>query len=138
MSPQSTTSVVSAYAELAERMERYFEAFHHSDAGKLAQLFHPRALYAFADGEALQHLDMATYLPIVAARPAPALRGENSDARVLSIELAGERTALVKAACRMNGKRYLDFLSFLRIEGRWQIVAKVFHLVSEESAPCRT
>jgi hypothetical protein len=126
------------YGLLLETMERYFDAFHRSDARQLATLFHPGALYAFAEGERLKQLDMATYFPIVAARLAPASRGEARDDRVLALEFAGPRTALVKAECRIAGKRYLDFLSFLKLDGRWQIVAKVFHVEAEEVLPCRT
>jgi len=126
------------FQAILDRMELYFDAFHKSDARQLATLFHPRALYAFADGDALKQLDMATYLPIVAGRPAPASQGKARDDRVLSIEFAGPRTALVKAECRLAGRHYLDFLSFLRLDGRWHIIAKVFHVDTEEVAPCRT
>jgi hypothetical protein len=119
-------------------LELYFDAFHRSDAEQLARLFHPGALYAFADGEALKQLDMATYLPIVAARPAPASQGKTRDDRVLAIEFAGPRTALARVESRSAGKHYLDFLSLLKLDGRWQIVAKVFHVDSLEVTACRT
>jgi 4-oxalocrotonate tautomerase len=126
------------YDEVCALMERYFEAFHHSDAGALAELFHPRALYAFSDGGTLKQLDMATYLPIVAARPAPASRGLARDGRVLAIEFAGPATALVKAESRIAARHFIDFLSLLKLDGRWWIVAKVFHVDVEEERSCPT
>ena len=128
------SATAADFAAVLALLERYFEAFQHSDARALGELFHPGALYAFADGASLKQLDMATYLPIVAARPSPASRGEARDDRVLALEFAGPATALVKAECRLNGKHYVDFLSLLKLEGRWRIVSKVFHVESEVRA----
>lgn len=132
--PSATTADFAAVLEL---LERYFEAFQHSDARALGELFHPGALYAFADGESLKQLDMPTYLPIVAARPSPASRGEARDDRVLALEFAGPATALAKVESCIAQKHYVDFLSLLKLEGRWRIVAKVFH-VDSEVRPCPT
>jgi hypothetical protein len=138
MHPARPAATAEDFRALTACMELYFDAFHRSDARQIATLFHPGALYAFADGDALKQLDMANYLPIVAARPAPARQGRSRDDRVLSIEFAGPRTALVQAECRIAGKRYHDFLSFLKLNQRWQIVAKVFHVELEEVPACPT
>ena len=65
---------------------RYFDGLYRSDADLLRTVFHPQALYACAT-EGLVTMDMATYLPRVAARPAPASRGDSRHDRVLSVEL---------------------------------------------------
>jgi hypothetical protein len=91
-------------------------------------LFHPSALYGFVEGEQLRRLDMPTYLPLVALRPSPAAAGRTRDDRVLALDFAGPTTALARVECNIVGKHFVDFLSLLRIEGRWQIVAKVFHV----------
>jgi len=129
--PLRPCATAADFAAVLALLERYFEAFQHSDARALGELFHPGALYAFADGESLKQLDMATYLPIVAARPAPASRGEGRDDRVLSLEFAGPATALATVESRIAGKHYVDFLSLLKLAGRWRIVSKVFHVESE-------
>lgn len=126
-----SSATAADFAAVLALLERYFEAFQHSDARALGELFHPGALYAFADGASLKQLDMATYLPIVAARPSPASRGEARDDRVRALEFAGPATALATVECRLNGKHYVDFLSLLKLEGRWRIVSKVFHVESE-------
>jgi hypothetical protein len=133
---QEAPAAARDYGEVCALMERYFEAFHHSDARALAGLFHPGALYAFSDGGTLKQLDMATYLPIVAARPTPASRGLARAGRVLAIEFAGPATALVKAESRSAPRHFVDFLSLLKLDGRWWIVAKVFHVDVEEARPC--
>jgi len=116
-----------------ELLELYFDAFHRSDAEQLGRLFHPSALYGFVEGDKLRRLDMPTYLPIVASRPSPAAAGRTRDDRVLALDFAGPTTALARVECNVFGKHFVDFLSLLRIEGRWQIVAKVFHVDVEEA-----
>src|SRR3546814_19722700 len=69
------------YADVVAVLQTYFDGLHHSDTGRLRQVFHPRAHYVTAtagaaDGEAPLHLTMAEYFPIVDARPSPASRGE--------------------------------------------------------------
>lgn len=46
--------------------------------------------------------------------------------RILSIDCVGD-AAMVKAEMDMGSVKYIDYLSFLRIEGRWWIVNKIFH-----------
>ena len=48
------------------------------------------------------------------------------ESRILSIDCAGD-AAMVKAEMDFGKVKYVDYLSFLRIEGRWWIVNKIFH-----------
>lgn len=122
------------YAEIVEALTRYFDGLHHSDAGKLAGLFHPQAIYACASEGSLTHLTMDAYLPMVAKRPSPASRGETRKDRIVSIEFAGPVTALARVECAIGPKSFTDLLSFVRLEGRWHIIAKVFHFDLAEPA----
>lgn len=117
----------AAYVEVAALLARYFDGLHHSDARALAELFHPAALYACASDGSLLALTMAQYLPLVAGRLSPASRGQPRDDHIDSIEFAGPVTALARVRCTIAPKRFSDLLTLVRLDGRWQIVAKVFH-----------
>lgn len=107
-------------------LQQYFDGLYYSDADRLAQVFHPQATYACAtDGQLLQ-LDMARYLPIVAARPAPASRGDARTDEVLSVEFIGDTAALAKVRCRIGPKHFTDLLNLIQLDGHWRIIAKVF------------
>ena len=71
---------------------------------------------------------MAEYLPIVAAREAPSSRGEARTDAIESIEFAGPATALARVRCSIGPKRFTDLLTLVHTDGRWQIIAKVFHV----------
>ena len=108
-------------------MQLYFDGLYHSDTRRLREVFHPKAIYACATEGSLVHLTMEEYFPIVDARPSPASRGEAREDAIVSIELAGPVTAFVHAKCAIGPKRFSDFLTFVKVEGRWRILAKVFH-----------
>lgn len=123
-----TTSVDNeGHDEIRATLTDYFDGLHHSDAERLSRVFHPAAIYACATDGTLTHLTMDTYLPIVAARPSPGSRHETRHDRIMSIELAGDVTASARVTCSIGPKRFTDFLSLIHIDGRWQIIAKVFH-----------
>ena len=122
------------FAEIAAALGDYFDGLHHSDADRLGQLFHPQAIYACGTEGSLTHLTMAEYLPMVAKRPSPASRGEPRRDRTISIEFAGPVTALARVECAIGPKRFTDLLSFIRLDGRWRLIAKVFHFDLDEVA----
>ena len=57
----------------------------------------------------------------------PRLGGQPRTDRVLSIELVGPVTALARLQCSIAPKHFIDLLTLLWLDGRWQIVSKVFH-----------
>ena len=124
----------NAFAEIIGVLGDYFDGLYLGDTGILSRVFHPRAIYATAAGGRLLTLGMDDYLPVVAGRPAPAGRGEPRQDRILSIEFAGPVTALAKVECAIQPRRFIDFLTLVRVDGRWQIIAKVFHFDTEPEA----
>jgi hypothetical protein len=134
-----TATAAEAEAEaIAAVLQAYFDGLYTSDAAALAEVFHPAAIYATAVGGTLVHHDMATYLPIVAAREAPAARGEARRDRIVAIDLVGPVTALAKVECAIGDRLFTDLLTLVLVDGRWQVIAKVFHYEIEEMASCRT
>lgn len=116
-----------AYAEVADALVDYFDGLYHSDTKRLARIFHPKAIYACATEGELLHLTMDAYFPVVDKRPSPASRGEPRADRIVSIEFAGSVTAFVRLNCAIGPKFFTDLLTLVRLDGRWQIMSKVFH-----------
>jgi hypothetical protein len=72
-------------------------------------------------------MTMAEYFPMVDARPSPESRGELRTDRVVSIDLVGPVTAIARVECSIGPKHFTDLLTLVHVDGRWQIIAKVFH-----------
>jgi hypothetical protein len=105
----------------------YFDGLYYSDTTRLREVFHPKAQYVCATEGTLTHLGLDQYLPMVDKRPSPASRGETRADRIISIEFAGPVTAFARVECAIGPKFFSDFLTFVFIDGRWQIISKVFH-----------
>jgi hypothetical protein len=89
--------------------------------------FHAKGRYATVNQGVPLLLDVEEYLQIVANRQSPKERGDLRLYTVSAAQFAGDTTALVVLKSRMFEKEYTDYISFLRIDDRWQIIAKVFH-----------
>jgi hypothetical protein len=115
------------YPEIIALLSDYFDGLYHSDSVLLARVFHPSAQYFCASDGTLLHLTMPEYFPIVAQRASPASRNEIRRDKILSIELAGPVSAFVRLECAIGPKFFTDLLTLVKLDGRWQIISKVFH-----------
>ena len=127
----------SHYEEILRLLADYHDGLYHLDVERLRGVFAPRATYAaIVDGSPLS-LTIEAYFDRLASRTAPAEEGVDSRPRVRSIRFAGENTALAEVTSSMFGHDYHDFLSLLRIDGRWRVQSKVFegtpHPVGKEA-----
>jgi hypothetical protein len=50
--------------------------------------------------------------------------------RVASIDLAGTVATVRLELTNLNGARYTDMFTLLKVDGEWKIISKVFHLHS--------
>ncbi|WDI32218.1 nuclear transport factor 2 family protein [Hyphococcus flavus] len=114
------------FAAINGVLRNYYDGLYHCDVALLKTVFHENAHYhTTSPGEHL-HYDMETYFGVIAERMPPAA-GEAYGYEVETIRFAGNDTAFAILKCEMMGKRFTDFLSFIRENNEWRIVAKVFH-----------
>lgn len=121
------------FAGVVAALQTYFDGLHHSDTRRLAQVFHPEARYCSATSGELLHLGMERYFSVVDQRPSPASRGQPRTDRILSMGFAGPVTAFASVECSIAPRHFTDFLTLVRLDGRWQIVSKVFHFEEEKA-----
>ncbi len=124
-------AVAGDFQVVAGVMAVYFDGLHFSDSKRLAQIFHPRAQYVCVTDGTLLYRDMATYFPIVDARASPASLGELRRDEIISLEFAGPVTARATVRCSIGTRNFIDFLTLVKLDGRWQIISKVFHYKEE-------
>ncbi len=124
-----------AFDDVVALMQAYFEGLHRADSATLATVFHGEARYVNATpGDEMNH-DMPTYFGIVDGRTSPADRGDLRDDRIVSITFGGYAMAFVVARMTMMDRDYLDYLTLIRADGRWQIIAKVFFYTERNEVP---
>lgn len=108
-------------------LQIYLDGLHHSDTRRLGQALHPAARYVTATAGSLVNLSVAEYLPIVEQRPSPASKAEPREERIVSIEFAGPVTAFARLECTIAPRSFIDLLTLVFVDDRWQIISKVFH-----------
>ena len=118
--------------DVKEKLHLYFDALYYSDVEKLERVFHPQAIYATADEVPLLYRNMDQYFPVVAARQSPASRQELRRDAIDSIEFAGANTAFARVRCSIGDRDFVDFLTLVRIKGRWRIIAKIFQIIENQ------
>lgn len=123
------------HEEVRAVIDAYCRGVYRGDIGVLRSVFDPRALlFANVRGEAyFRPLD--EYLAVVAARQSPEALGQAFGMKSICVEVTGE-IAFAKVDCPMFDFHYIDYLSFVRQDGRWKIVNKTFTDVSPR-APAR-
>ncbi len=104
----------------------YFDGLYEGDVAKLARVFNEKASLFIENDGALTALPVPQWLERVAGRPSPASTNAKRNDRILMIDVTGSVNALVKVTCMMDPVVYVDYLSLIKFDGRWQIVAKAY------------
>ena len=102
-------------------VQDYFDGLHHGDVKKLRAIFHPDA---FLKAPGLRR-SLEEWLDAVSSRPVPELQGLPYDYKLLAIEIIKDQ-AMVKLECPLFDHFYVDYLGFLKENGRWLIVNKMY------------
>lgn len=120
------TTIDDEQRALAAAIDTYLDGFYEGDASKLASVFHPScALTQSVDG-VLHIIRREQWLEMIRQRRSPAALGLPRADEVLSIEVITSSMAQVKLKCAMAPCRFTDLLSMLKLDGRWQVVQKVY------------
>ena len=123
---------MSAYVEVTDVLQRYFDGLYACDVEQLRDVFHPGAIYATADEEPLLVRSVQEYMAVVSRREASATRGEERRDFIDDIEFAGANTARARVRCSIGARDFVDFLTLIRTDGRGRIMAKIFQIIDTE------
>jgi hypothetical protein len=114
--------------EIRAAAETYLDGLYEGDVAKLGAVFHPTcALTAIVDGK-LSNIPRDQWFELVKNRESPQAAGKARDDMILAIDLIGPEMAHVKLKCAVPPRYFTDILSFLKIDGRWQIAQKVYRV----------
>lgn len=122
---------VSDFAGVQEVLQTYFDALYACDVDLLAEVFHPRAIYATADESPALYRDMPTYFWVVRGRTPPAASADPRRDIIDEIAFAGANAAAVRVRCTLGARDFVDLLTLVRDDGRWRIIAKVFQIIEK-------
>jgi hypothetical protein len=111
---------------IRDTVQLYLDGLYEGDAEKLASSFHPTSALTYeADGK-ITILPRDEWLAAVRARPSPRSQGLSREDEILTIDQSSPTAAFVKLKCAIPPRFFTDYLSLLKVEGRWQVAQKVF------------
>ncbi len=114
--------------EIRETIQVYFDCMYESSAAKTHAVFHPNAKITGYLPNGLQQMTVGDFTGFVAGqKPSAKEKGEKARLDVLSLELAGS-TAVARVRDDYLGMTFLDTLSFLKVDEKWSIYNKLFHV----------
>ncbi len=110
---------------IRQTIDSYFQGHATGEGHYQAQAFHPKAtLFWVRDGK-LNERPSAEY--IAAHNGTPAQDEAERKRRIVSIDISGT-AALVKVELDYPRALIYDYMSMLKIDGRWQIINKTFYV----------
>jgi Putative lumazine-binding len=110
-------------------VQTYLDGLHEGDADKLASVFHDTSALTYEQDGKLVVLPREQWLKAVRERPKPKDMGLPRDDVILMVDQSGPTTAFVKVKCQIPPRFFTDYLSLLKIDGRWVVAQKVFATV---------
>jgi len=123
----------SDVAEIEKVLQVYFDGLYEGDTKKLAEAFHPAShLYSAASDGKAADLPRGDWLKWIESRESAKKKGSARADRIVSIDFSGPMTAFAKVECQLPPRYFTDYLTLLKIDGRWQVIAKAFHTVTKE------
>lgn len=123
----------SDVAAIEKVLQVYFDGLYEGDTKKLGEAFHPASHLYSADGDGkAADLPRAEWFKLVESRPSAKSKGSERGDRIVSIDFAGPATAFAKVECQIQPRYFTDYLTLLKVDGRWQVISKSFHAVTKE------
>ncbi len=118
--------------EAATRL--YLDGLYEGDVEKLAASFHETSALTHEAGGKLTIVPREEWLAMVRNRPSPQARGLARHDEILMVDQSSPTTAFVKVKCAIPPRFFVDYLSFLKVDGRWRVAQKVFSVRTEDAA----
>jgi len=114
--------------EIKEALKLYFDGSFESSGEKIATVFNGAAHVYGHDGDgALRDMDIDSFVKLVESgasrKPRPVYPRHDE---ILSIEFTGVNTAIARVKIRVLSTMFTDILSFIRLDGKWTIISKLY------------
>ncbi len=120
---------VSEYNAVVEAAGKYVEGLRKGDPEVVAQAFHKEAvMYGLSNGTTLLGGPISNLYDFVRTNGAAPDIQTRIDVLAITPTTAVVRIDMEKDAINAD---YNDYLTFIKLDGRWQAIAKVFHQFTE-------
>lgn len=114
--------------DIASAINGYFDLMYDADDKQFPEIFHDACLiHGMRDGK-LAAWSAAEFRDIMRNRPSPAVLKAPRDQHVFGIEYTAPDIAIARVRVRIAQTSFVDCLVFHRIDGKWLVTSKAFHV----------
>jgi len=123
-----TETFMEQIQTIAGAINGYFDLMYDADDDRFPEVFHGACLiHGIRDGK-LTAWSAAEFRDVMRRRPSPAVMKSPREQEILSIEATTPDLASAKVRVRIGQTGFVDHLIFHRIDGKWLVTAKAFHI----------
>ena len=107
-------------------IETYFEAYCRAESDVIAQVFHPECrLFSTDEAGGLERTLLSDWLGSLRGRKERGEFRSGGQLEIISVDETGD-TAAAKAVIHFPESVFTDYLSLLRLNGKWRIIGKIY------------
>lgn len=115
-------------ASALSAIEAYFDLMYDADDSHFPKVFHELCqVHGMRDGK-LMAWSAAEFRELVRRRPSPASMGSPRQQEIVRVDEISPDMAAAKVRVRIAQTCFLDHLIFHRIDGKWLVTSKGFHV----------
>ena len=113
---------------IASAINGYFDLMYDADDNKFPEVFHDACLiHGLREGQ-LAAWSAAEFRDVMRNRPSPAAMKSPREQEIISIEQTVPDLAIAKVRVRIGQTGFVDHLIFHRVDGKWLVTSKAFHV----------
>jgi hypothetical protein len=113
---------------IASAVNGYLDLMYDADDNQFLEVFHSACLVHGMRGGKLTAWSASEFRDVMRSRPSPAAMKSPREQEILSIEQAASDLAAAKVRVRIGQTCFVDHLIFHRIDGKWLVTSKAFHI----------
>ncbi|WP_076861660.1 nuclear transport factor 2 family protein [Bradyrhizobium mercantei] len=113
---------------IASAIDGYFSLMYDADDSRFRDVFYDGCIvHGIRDGKHTVR-SAAEFRDFIRSRPSPAAMNSPREEAIISIEQTAPDLAIAKVRVRAGQTGFIDHLVFHRIDGRWLVTTKAFHV----------
>lgn len=106
----------------------YLDLLYKGDIDLIESVFLQEATVSSVSGGKIISINMDGFRKRIATRQSPESVGETRHDKIIMIDISSPTTAIAKVQCMILKNYYTDYLTFIKVRGKWGIISKVFHM----------
>jgi hypothetical protein len=114
---------------IASAIDGYFDLMYTADDNRFLEVFHDACLIHGMRDETLVTWSAAEFRDVMRGRPSPASMQSPREQAILGLDVIAPDLAAARVRVRIGQVCFVDHLTFHRIDGKWLITSKAFHVV---------